>query len=167
MSKYSAETKATLVKKVLSSADKSARNIAKAEGIPPSTLEGWVRQYRKLTPTSKIEGTLGTQHWTQAERFKILVESSNLAEEEVGAYCRKKGLYQEQLRQWEQAFMQQGDTEKTKQLAREIKVLRTEIKALKQEIGRKDRALAETTSLLVLKKKLALLCEESEDDTYR
>ena len=167
MLKYSSETKAALVKKVLTSTDQPIRKIAEAEGIPSSTLEGWVRQYRNLPVTSNIDASTNTQAWTQEERFKILVESSNLAEEDLGAYCRKKGLYREQLKQWEQAFMQQGDPEKTKRLAREIKVLRTEIKALKQEIGRKDRALAETTSLLVLKKKLALLCEDSEDAIYR
>lgn len=164
--KYSTETKAALVKKVLTNSDKSIYKIAKEEGLPKSTLEGWVRQYRKLTPPSEIDASGSTQKLTQEERFKILVESSNLSEEEVGSYCRKKGLYRDQLREWEKAFMQQGDSEKIKRMAHEIKTLRTQIKALKQEIGRKDRALAETTSLLVLKKKLSLLCGESEDEKY-
>ncbi len=153
MVKYSTETKAALVKKVLTNTDQPIRKIAAVAGVPPSTLEGWVREYRQLRPLSKIDvSSINAQDLTQAERFKILVESSNLSKEEVSAYCRKKGLYREQLKEWEKTFMRQGDTEKMKRMTREIKNLRMENKTLRQEIGRKDRALAETTALLVLKK---------------
>jgi len=167
MIKYSTETKGLYVKKVLTSSGTSLRKIAQTAGIPPSTLKDWVKQYQVKAGISVDTGSTSTQGWTQAERFKMLVESSNLAPEEVGAYCRKQGIYQEQLKQWERAFMQPGDTEKAKYMVSEIKALRAEIKALKRDIGRKDKALAETTALLVLKKKLTLLCADSEDDTYR
>jgi transposase len=41
---------------------------------------------------------------------------------------------------------------KDREALAELKALRIEIKQLKQEIRRKDSALAETTALLVLKK---------------
>lgn len=155
MVKYSTETKAALVKKVLTNTDQPIRKIAVAAGVPPSTLEGWVREYRQSTPISKIDvSSANAQNLTQAERFKILVESLNLPEEEVGSYCRKKGLYREQLKEWEKTFMEQGDTEKTKRMTREIKMLRIENKTQRQELGRKDKALAEISALLVLKKSL-------------
>mgnify|MGYP003132771428 CR=1 FL=1 len=88
----------------------------------------------------------------------------------LGAYCREKGLYPEQLQQWKAACLQgagqQEDQQRTAQKQR--KEDRKTIKQLKAEVRRKDRALAETTSLLVLSKKLDALYGEDpnsgEDD---
>lgn len=60
--------------------------------------------------------------------------------------------------------MSQKTTEKDREALAELKALRIENKQLKQEIRRKDSALAETTALLVLKKKAALIWGEPGDD---
>ncbi|WP_221895607.1 hypothetical protein [Bathymodiolus japonicus methanotrophic gill symbiont] len=44
-----------------------------------------------------------------------------------------------------------------------LKQLRSENKKLKKELNRKEKALAETVALLVLRKKLDALWEENED----
>nr|WP_221898590.1 hypothetical protein [Bathymodiolus japonicus methanotrophic gill symbiont] len=44
-----------------------------------------------------------------------------------------------------------------------LKQLRSENKKLKKELNRKEKALAETAALLVLRKKLDALWEENED----
>jgi hypothetical protein len=44
----------------------------------------------------------------------------------------------------------------------EVKALRTENRALKKELTRKEKALAEASALLILKKKAALLWGENE-----
>ena len=46
----------------------------------------------------------------------------------------------------------------------ETRQLREENKRLKKELRRKDKALAETSALLVLKKKAHLIWGELEDD---
>ncbi|EOG7984007.1 transposase [Klebsiella pneumoniae] len=69
---------------------------------------------------------------------------------EIAEYCRKKGLYPEQLIQWKQGFMQTehpGDKAALKQSQKENK-------ALKKELVRKEKALAEAAAILVLRKKL-------------
>jgi len=50
--------------------------------------------------------------------------------------------------------MNATDNNKTTHHTAEIKQLKTENKALKKELNRKERALAETAALLVLKKKV-------------
>ena len=46
----------------------------------------------------------------------------------------------------------------------ETRRLREQVKELKKELRRKDKALAETAALLVLKKKAASIWGEPEDD---
>jgi transposase-like protein len=88
-----------------------------------------------------------------------------MSEAEVGAYCRQKGLYPEQVQRWKKAFlqgtsMQEGADKRTQKQQRDS---RKTIKKLQAEIRRKDRVLAETTSLLVLSKKLEALYGEDPD----
>ena len=46
----------------------------------------------------------------------------------------------------------------------ELKLLKNQIKQLTQELNRKEKALAETAALLVLKKKANLIWGEDEAD---
>ncbi len=82
----------------------------------------------------------------------------------VGAYCRKHGLYPHQLTQWEADFMTSSTDPKNQQLTAELKKLRAENKALKQVVVRKDKVLAETVALLILKKKATQIWGELEED---
>ena len=72
------------------------------------------------------------------------------------------GVHSHQLVQWRQALID-GAQDQTAS-AGETRVLRQENRSLKKELRRKDRALAETTALLVLKKKAAEIWGEEEDD---
>jgi len=65
------------------------------------------------------------------------------------------------IQQWKQDFAQ-GPT--TKLAKSDSKQLKQEIKQLQKELNRKDKALAETAALLVLKKKADALWGFNEDD---
>ena len=98
--------------------------------------------------------------WTREERLNALLESAKLSEEELGAWCRKKGLHTHHLEQWRKELSQ----EQPKEQDTEFKQLKRELKALKKELSRKDKALAETSALLVLKKKADAIWGDKEDD---
>jgi transposase len=68
-----------------------------------------------------------------------------------------------QLNEWKNEMTKDNNEQKNEALLIELKALRSENKQLKQEINRKDRALAETAALLVLKKKANAMWGESED----
>lgn len=89
--------------------------------------------------------------------------TGSLNDVEIGVYCREQGIYSFELKQWKESFMTQKSNERKHSELAELKLLRAENKELKREIHRKDRALAETTALLVLKKKAALIWGEAED----
>ncbi|WP_440867757.1 transposase [Symbiopectobacterium purcellii] len=74
-------------------------------------------------------------------------------------YCRRKGLYPEQLQQWKDELMQPGQREEQA----EIKRLRKENQQLNREIARKNKALAEAAALLLLEKKLKALFDEENE----
>ncbi|WP_201772806.1 hypothetical protein [Endozoicomonas numazuensis] len=87
-------------------------------------------------------------------------------ETELSEYCRKKGLFPEQIAQWETACLTANAeaAEQRKLLAEERKQDKKIIKNLERELNRKDKALAETAALLVLAKKARAIWGEREDD---
>lgn len=164
MTNYTEEFKKLIVSKALSNPEISPRQVAREAGVASSTVYKWVKYY-SMDVKGQFESTKRTpQDWTPEERFNMLVETANLTDEGRGIYCRQKGIYQHQLTQWRETFMQsKADTKQSQELA-ELKRLRAENKALKKELNRKDKALAETSALLILKKKAAFLWGEIEED---
>ncbi len=79
-----------------------------------------------------------------------VLETAGLAEAEFGEYCRARGLFPEQVRSWravcESAFgLPEGGPK-----ADSAKVDRRRIRELERDIGRKDRALAETPIFAIM-----------------
>ena len=89
-----------------------------------------------------------------------------LSESELSQYCREKGLYPEQVQRWKQECLQGFLSSKATnaETHRQAKADKTEIKTLKRELRRKEKALAETAALLVLRKKLNALWEDDEEN---
>ena len=112
---------------------------------------------------SKQKERKGQHDISLSSRFEHLVATASLDEAAISIYCREKGIYSFQLTQWKEAFMMKNSTEKQEN-TEELKALRIENKQLKQEVRRKDTALAEATALLILKKKAALIWGEIGDD---
>lgn len=83
-----------------------------------------------------------------------MIETASFSEVEEGEYCRRKGLYPEQIIGWKNTFAQGTSAANNKTEGKQLKELPTVIKQLEKELLRKDKALAETASLLVLQKKV-------------
>ena len=83
-----------------------------------------------------------------------------LKEEQQGQYLREKGLHTVHIEQWRQTVIE--GLKKTKQNKQDPNVKR--IKELEKEMRRKDKALAETAALLVLKKKARAIWGDPEDE---
>ena len=78
-----------------------------------------------------------------------------------------KGLYVEQIKAWRAGALSGFNQSQKQSLAsrRQQQADRKKIKKLERELNRKEKALAETAALLVLRKKLDALWEtQSEDD---
>jgi transposase-like protein len=158
------EAKKAIVEKALNRKNKTLSEIANEHNIGHSTLDVWLQKYRegKLNISTNVSSSSNTQ-LTRSEQFKHLLATSGLDDTELGVYCRERGLYSFQLQQWKNEFMSHDNNQKKQETQSELKILRTENKLLKQDLYRKDRALAETTALLILKKKADLLFGGFED----
>lgn len=164
MQKISTSAKQAIVEKALARDGRTLSEIAKTHNIGLSTLSKWLRHYRKYGRIVEQGALMSSQDCSISDRFQHLIATASLDEAALGVYCRERGIYSFQLAAWKEAFMAQKDPEKKQSNLAELKALRAENKKLKQEVRRKDSALAEATALLVLKKKAALIWGEGEDD---
>ena len=102
------------------------------------------------------------EEWTLAEKNSALLEIAALTPEEEGEWLRRNGLHSEHLVLWKKE-VQEALTENTKLTSKsEQKELKQQNKELKKELRRKDKALAEMSVLMTLKKKLPYLFEDEE-----
>jgi transposase len=163
MNKLSADAKHAIVQKVLAKDGRSMTEIAKAHNIGCSTLSTWVSRYRNGGIMDKGGSTSSKKELSLPERFQHLLAVAALDDEATGAYCREHGLYSFQLDEWRKTFMSASQlSDKQRSNNAKLQALRIENKQLKQDVKRKDRALAEASALLILKKKAALIWGESE-----
>ena len=165
MTRLSIEAKEAMVAKALTHKG-SLKALATDSGIGYSTLQKWVREVRErgsLHSTRRGRPPLGQG---QTPRLQHLLATAGLDAEAIGAYCRAQGIHSFQLTQWQDELMKDDGNKKQNDAARkEINALRAELKNLKKDLYRKDKALAETTALLVLKKKADLIWGDDEDDS--
>lgn len=104
--------------------------------------------------------------WSSQDKFRVVLESAGLNEAELSEYCRRKGLYVEQIKAWRTVCEQANGLPrpaKTRRERDEEKASKKRIKQLERELRRKEAALAETAALLVLRKKAEALWGKDED----
>ncbi len=129
--------------------NKTIPKISQEEGIPVSTIYTWrskAREAGELLPY----GSSYPAGWNSKDKFLAVLETSSLSEIEISKYCRKKGIYPEQIQDWKSACEKANDWEKhsSKQLQKSIKQEQKKIKYLTSELTRKEKALAEMADLL-------------------
>ena len=168
MAKYSEKLKQSMSAKILKPGGPSALSLARETGISQTALSTWVRAYK-----GKGEGIAfmtdeqrRPKDWSIKERFDSLLTSNALKGAELGVYLRKNGLTSAHLEKWKQEFIGSLESSRVGRPSKssEEKKLLQENKALKRDLHRKDKALAETTALLVLKKKAQEIWGTPEDE---
>jgi len=156
---YSKQFREKVVKKALTGhATKS--QVADEMGIAFSTLKRWVGEPQTSGDQNMAKQEKRPQDWTREEKLNALLESAKLSEEELGAWCRKKGIHTYHLEKWRKEFTQEQPNGQSSA----VKNLKKEVKDLKKELNRKDKALSETSALLVLKKKADAIWGDPEED---
>lgn len=150
------------VEKALSRGDHiTLSEIANSLDIGASTLSKWIVKASNnefdTVSSSEINNMCKDkrpQDWTQEERLNLVISCGSLAAEALNEYCREQGVYPHHVQQWKQDFINGSAQINSMISSSELKGLKHENKTLKKELNRKDKALAETAALLVLKKKV-------------
>lgn len=163
MTHYPEELKASIIARMLPPQNASVPALAKETGIPKDTLYCWRLKARDRGGAGPEQVRQGGA-FSSEEKFAIVLETASFNELELGEYCRRKGLYPEQIVNWKKAFIQ-GSTPAASKAEREhLQQQARTIKQLQSELHRKDRALAEAAALLVLEKKVQALWGDTEDE---
>ena len=160
MSKYSYKFKEAMVTKLITGSAISAGSLSIEVGVPQSTLSRWVREYGSVGEGGNGMKKRRPQDWSAEEKMDAVLEYEKLKEEQQGQYLREKGLHTVHIEQWRQSVL--AGLKKPKQNKQDPHVKR--IKELEKELRRKDKALAETAALLVLKKKAQAIWGDPEDE---
>lgn len=153
MSSISVERKEAILKKLLLLYSMSVKEVSEEERISTATLYHW-RQQLRGSGTAVPNSNTSSEQWSAQTKLAIVAETYSMTESELSQYCREKGLYPEQVQAWRNDFVQgvMSNKESEAQAKKQAKADKLEIKELKKDLPLKEKALAETAALLVLRK---------------
>ena len=143
--------------------NRSVSELAEETGISAVTLYAWRKQARAAGAVVPGDGK-SPEGWSSQEKFRVVLESAGLNETELAQYCRRRGLYVEQIRAWREACEQANASaqERSRSEREQSKAARKRIRDLERERKRDKAALAE--ALLLLRKKAEAIWGKGEDD---
>jgi transposase len=148
-----------MVRKLMQPGAPSATSLAKEVGITQATLSRWIRKHGTMVAMEKGKRS---SDWTPEEKLRAIVETAHLTDEELGSYLREKGLHAANLEEWRKQSLL-GMTEAALGGRRKKDPNAQRIKELERELLRKDKALAEASALLILKKKVEAIWGVEDD----
>lgn len=156
-SPHSKEFRDAIVLKILNRGNKTVKEVCEGENIGVSTATNWLRTAKMPGMDKKAE----SKKWTSKEKLRVIGESLSASEKETGILLRKEGLHSHQLEEWKTQVLVSLEPKAKKQV-KSTDERDLQIKRLEQEILRKDKALAEVSALLILKKKVDLIWGDEE-----
>jgi transposase-like protein len=152
----------SIIKRVLAPEGCSIRSISRETGVSEATIYNWKKQ-AKAGKLDIDSNDISPRFYSAKEKFHLLMSAAKLPDEELGAFLREHGLHSEHLTLWDQE-LRESMAENTSKKDQETAQLKKRVRSLEKELARKDKALAETTALLVLKKKLDALMGDDAGD---
>ena len=157
------EFRRSAVEKFQSRGSRSVEEVARGLGVSSWSLYQWTKRYgnQDVMKKNRRPGDRSVQ-----EKLKAVIEFEGLEGEKQGEYLRREGLHSEHIAGWKksmEAGLESGGGSLTAVNRSEWAADKKKIKELERDLHRKDRALAETTALLVLKKKADLIWGSGEN----
>lgn len=161
MKQYPEELKASIIARMLPPNNASVSEIATETKIPQDTLYTWRRKARISVSSAPGIPTVGL---SSEEKFNVVLETASLTEVELGEYCRRQGLFPQQVSAWRETCVQAHAPLAPKADRKKLGDQTKAIKHLEAELRRKEKALAEAAALLILQKKVRALWAEQEGE---
>ena len=177
---YSENFKRKMVQKLTGPNAVSATSLSKRVDVPQPTLSKWLRNAGIVSPHTSSNHIVNPsimrpsmspkrpEDWTPEEKLKLALEAASLSDQELGAFLRRKGIHETHLQQWRLQMLSGLGNKKPAPAAspkRSVKDTKR-IRELEKELKRKDKALAETAALLVLKKKVREIWGDGEENIH-
>jgi transposase-like protein len=127
----------------------SVAEIARDTGITTQTIYNWRSQWQKqgqLVPATNRP----PEQWSAADKLAAVIQTAGLSGTELGSFCRERGLYPKQVARW-------------RDLQRKNQEQAREIRRLQRELDKKEKALTEAATLLMLSKKFNQIFQPDEE----
>ena len=96
---YTEEFKEQLVRKMMPPNAMSVAQVSRDMGVSEQTLYNWRNRFRnegKVVPANSSV----PDNWSGKDKLAVIIETAALNKTELGEYCRRKGLYPEQIERW-------------------------------------------------------------------
>lgn len=157
MARYGQAFKERAVARLLPPESAPIQQVSQELGVSVATLERW-RADALSAPTRE-------RVWTAAARLQAVIATASMDEAQRSAWCRENGVYPTELQQWkDSATAALGEAPEERISAQQSRDAKRRIKELERDVRRKDKALAETTALLVLSKKFEAILQRDEEE---
>jgi hypothetical protein len=160
---YSEVFKKEIVKKLLLRNNTGIGELSREIGVDRKTILNWRNKYNNDIVKSIEENNaekLTPENWPFEYKYSLMIESFQFTDEEIGLWLREKGVKSEHIEKWKDDFKTMA---KQKDNNDELRKAKSRIKELERELKLKEKALAETSTLLILKKKYSLIWEDEEE----
>lgn len=150
---YSIAFKRKMVARLTGQEAVSANQLSRETGVRQQNLSRWLREARSLPHVNT-----GPPHrdWTVAQKARLLADASELTGDGLMAHLDRAGVTFAEFEQWRLALEEGGKASLTTS---------RQIRKLERELARKEKALAEAATLLVLKKTIESSFSDEDDDT--
>lgn len=179
MVSYTHAFKAQMVKKMIGPPGVSATSLSQQVGVPQPTLSKWLKQTARVAgmdPSDdkrrSVVPVAGPKKWTAAEKLRVVAAAQGLEGAALGELLRREGLHEEQLNAWRDAAAGALESAEAAPAGprnaaerKRLTAANKRVKELEKELRRKEKALAETAALLVLKKKMQAFWEAEGEGT--
>jgi transposase len=174
--KYSNKFKSAMIQRLSGNNPISSNFLSEEVGVAQSTLSKWLRDASVVQPgtfqepTNKflrevqmIKTPKRPKDWNPEQKLQAVVNASRLSEDDFGAFLRKNGLHESNIKQWHLEMLSGLQNTASNKKAKGKSAEAKHIRQLEKELFRKDKALAETAALLVLKKKARAIWGDEDD----
>jgi transposase len=151
---YSIAIKQKMVERLIGKDAMSAIQLSRETGIRQQSFSRWLQEARNLpfVPATKP----ADEQWSVEQKARVVADASKLSGDQLTGYLETQGVKLAELERWRVALQdaRHGSTSAARR-----------IRQLERELARKEKALAETAALLVLKKRVQGLFTDEDDDT--
>jgi transposase len=130
----------------------SAAQLARETGITQQNLSRWLSEARSSPFGATSNGVVSS--WTVEQKARIVAHAAGLAGDQLTAYLQAEGVRLAHFRRWRIALEEAGE---------ESVGMTKRIGKLERELARKDRALAEAATLLVLREAIESQVRKEDD----
>ena len=163
--RYTQELKDAVLVRMMPPTNESIKSISEELGISEQSLYKW-RQKARIDGNATPGNGQTSERWSSEDKFLVVLESYSMNQSELAEYCRKKGLFKEQIDAWRSVCLNAntGEINQTKRLTQELKQEKRRTSEIEKDLRKKEKALAEAAALLLLRKKARAIWGDQEDE---